>query len=22
MNTVTRKQYPSDLTDLQWDNIE
>lgn len=22
MNTIARKRYPSDLTDLQWDNIE
>ncbi len=22
MNTTARKRYPSDLTDLQWDNIE
>ena len=22
MNTLARKRYPSDLTDVQWDNIE
>ena len=22
MNTTARKRYPSDLTDLQWDNVE
>lgn len=22
MNTIARKRYPSDLTELQWDNIE
>jgi hypothetical protein len=22
MNTIARKRYPSDLTDLQWDDIE